>query len=101
MLPARLLRLLKQRPHLKPAIAGPRARRHQLQRDVQVVRLDDPEACRPLLRLDERAVGEHRLLPTAVDHGRDGRVRQTAGEDPVPARMLTAFQRNDRILSYC
>ena len=54
----------------------------QLQRGVEVGRLDDPEAAEVLLRLRVRPVGDDRLGPGAVDRrGRLDRL-EAAGEHP-------------------
>ena len=75
---------LHQRPHLDRA-AHPRGRdpRGDLERRIEIVRLDHDEAADVLLRVDERTVGEQRLSVLNA-HGRRGldRLQLLAADDP-------------------
>ena len=52
---------LQERSHLDLPVAGPRPLSGELQRHVEIGRLDDPEAGQVLLGLDERPVGDQGL----------------------------------------
>src|SRR4051794_853128 len=82
--PARAGLALRQRAHLDRA-AQPRDRdpRGDLQRLVEILRLEDAEAAHVLLRIDERAVGEQRL-PVLDAHRRRGldRLQPRGADDP-------------------
>src|SRR5919107_1776784 len=66
---------------LAPARLGPLGR--ELERHVEVGRVDDPETPDDLLGLEVGAVGDHRLVALAVDDGRGRCGLQPACEDPV------------------
>jgi hypothetical protein len=83
------------RPHLDLSVAGPRSLGGELERHVEVGSLEDPEAGEILLRLQERPVGEYRLLaPVVDDGGRAGR-REAGGEDPVTLLLEPVVERVD------
>src|SRR6185295_10615317 len=89
----------QERPHLDLPVAGLRPLGGELERHVEVGGLDDPEAGEILLRLQERPVGEHRLLASVVDDGGRAGRREAAGEDPVTLRHEPVVEHVDgRIL---
>ena len=85
-----------ERPDLDLAVARLGRPGSELERDVEVGRLDDPEAGEVLLGLDERAVGEDQLAPAAVGHGRVVRRGQPAAEDPLAVGPELVVERVDR-----
>src|SRR3954471_11923755 len=66
---------------LAPARLGPLGR--ELERHVEVGRVDDPEAPDDLLGLEVGAIGHHRCLAPAVDDCRRRCRLKPTGEDPV------------------
>ena len=84
---------LHQRPHLDRA-AHPRGRdpRGELERRIEVVRLDHEVAAQVLLRVDERPVREQRLAVLDA-HGRRGldRLQLLAADDARAARRIARY----------
>src|SRR6188768_3728729 len=72
-----------ERPQLDLPIANLRPLGRELERHVQVGRLDDPKAGQELLRLQEGTVTEDRLLTARVHDRRRARPSQAVGKNPV------------------
>src|SRR5665648_72758 len=84
---------------LAPARLGPLGR--ELERHVEVGRVDDPETPDDLLGLEVGAVGHHRRLTHAVDDGRRRCRLKPTGEDPVAIGVKLLIEgagRGERLL---